>query len=182
MVDVGTFLGGSAEALLAGMPEDGRLITVDKFTGTAGASTANVAPYAMLRYATERLACWGDRVTVMVGASASAAGILPLASADLIFLDAAHDYENVKADIRAWLPVVKPDGIIAGHDLDKITKEPMSLQDIIDRSDLEWDASSGLHCGVIRAVFESFETVNLWPDLGSTIWTANPSDFRRREE
>lgn len=37
-------------------------------------------------------------------------------SLDFVFIDGSHDYDSVCKDIDAWLPKVKPYGILAGHD------------------------------------------------------------------
>lgn len=49
-------------------------------------------------------------------------------SLDVVFIDACHEYECVKADIVAWLPKVKRGGYLAGHDY------PWSAGDAVKRA------------------------------------------------
>ena len=48
--------------------------------------------------------------------SPEAAAIFPDGYFDLVYIDAYHYYEAVCMDITAWLPKVRPGGLLAGHD------------------------------------------------------------------
>jgi hypothetical protein len=48
--------------------------------------------------------------------SALAAGRFADKSVSFVFIDANHSEESVSRDIAAWLPKVKPGGVLAGHD------------------------------------------------------------------
>jgi cephalosporin hydroxylase len=67
------------------------------------------------RYALEEYA------HIIIGKSVDTAPLFPDGSLACVFIDAAHDYDSVLADLRAWTPKVSKvlyNGIIAGHDYD----------------------------------------------------------------
>ncbi len=66
-------------------------------------------------YATEKVGV-SDGMVPMRMSSSEAAKRFNDGSVRFAFLDADHQYGAVKADIEAWLPKVKPGGILAGHD------------------------------------------------------------------
>jgi hypothetical protein len=55
-------------------------------------------------------------VDILRGPSVRMAQHVKDGSCDLVYIDACHSYDCVKADIEAWAPKVKPGGIIAFHD------------------------------------------------------------------
>ncbi len=48
--------------------------------------------------------------------STMAAELIPNESVDFVFIDAIHTYDHCRADILAWLPKIRPGGMIAGDD------------------------------------------------------------------
>lgn len=61
---------------------------------------------------------YGDRAKIIPISSPEAVELFDDTELDFCFIDAAHDYESVKADIIAWLPKVKPSGWLILHDFD----------------------------------------------------------------
>ena len=57
-----------------------------------------------------------DHAHMLVGRTVDAALSFQDEGIDLIFIDADHSYDGVMADIRAWMPKMKPGSIMAGHD------------------------------------------------------------------
>lgn len=63
---------------------------------------------------------YDDLISLIISDSITASQLFTDRSVDWVHLDARHDYENVKADIRAWLPKVKAGGWLTGDDYDPV--------------------------------------------------------------
>ena len=75
------------------------------------------------------------------------------ASVDFLFIDADHSEESVYADMITWLPKMKPEGVVAGHD---------------------WDRNS------VRRAFSKIYSAVAQPSLTKgSIWYINVKDFGR---
>ena len=57
-----------------------------------------------------------ERINPVQAVSWEGAAFYADESLDFVFIDAAHDYESVTKDLKAWYPKVKKGGVIAGHD------------------------------------------------------------------
>lgn len=64
----------------------------------------------------KRLSQFGSKSEIIRLPSVEASKLFPDNFFDFIYIDAAHEYKFVKEDIDSWLPKLKQNGIIAGHD------------------------------------------------------------------
>jgi len=114
-VEVGSWKGKSISYLRDCLDDLGKrdveVIAVDTFEGDNDTGAQNTFD--------EFKANIGCRdIKVMQVDSLQAASTFEDGSLDGVFIDAAHDYDSVKADIAAWLPKVSQIGFFGGHDID----------------------------------------------------------------
>jgi predicted O-methyltransferase YrrM len=116
-VEVGSWEGRSSHALLSGCK--GTVWCVDHFKGSP--SEINETHKRATEEDISKL--FSDNVghfqnlILMKMESTQAAKMFLDKSVDMVFLDGAHDFESINADIKAWLPKAKK--LICGHDADQ---------------------------------------------------------------
>ena len=108
IVNIGAGAGTSALAFLEARL-DARVITVD-------VQEAGVGSLEGEENALREAGCWDDPRYAQVLGDSAQAGASWKEPVDMVFVDGDHSYSSVVRDIDAWLPHIKPGGIIAFHD------------------------------------------------------------------
>lgn len=116
-VEVGVAEGLFSRDMLAwGIP---KLYMVDvwKHTEISGdGSSADEWHSANFKNAQKLVSSYGDKAVILKGLSTNMVRHVPDNSLGLVYLDACHTYECVKADLKAWFPKLVKGGVMAGHD------------------------------------------------------------------
>lgn len=114
IVEVGSWKGRSTHALASSCP--GTVWAVDTWKGSRQEQEGphvEATVHEILPIFKENMKDFMNVVAVEME-SVEAAKMFEDKSVDMVFIDGAHDYESVKADIAAWLPKAKT--LICGHD------------------------------------------------------------------
>ncbi len=158
--EVGSWKGGSAETIGNIVKENnGMLCCVDNWKGNEGVAghveAKNGDVFAIFERNMERCGL-NDYVTAIKANSVDAAKSFPDGYFDVVFIDADHRYDHVKADIMAWMKKVRVGGVLCGHDCEQyFSKLPDHFQFMMTDY-LESDMLSVYHPGVILALYEIF--------------------------
>jgi len=108
MVESGTYMGASA-AMMLEANHTGHLWCVDKFmvAGTQKVTEFFLAPYIA-----------ANQCELIVGDSTKAAEMLQHLKGriDFVWVDDGHAEEDLVRDITSFLPLMRPGGILCGHD------------------------------------------------------------------
>lgn len=116
MVEVGCKEGRTTEWILENVP-DSTVYAIDPMRPVAN-SAEDYADWdyeAIEQEFRSRTEKYGDRVVLDKRTSFRVAAELE-AEFDLVFIDAAHDFESVAQDIDVWYSHLKDGGLMCGHD------------------------------------------------------------------
>jgi hypothetical protein len=148
--EIGVFAGALSAELLK--RKDLTLLMVDSWAGAensdyigdsgdfhAGLTQAEQDRYCEATKQSVKFA--GARGWIMRRPSLEAAALVEDGFLDFVFIDADHSYEGCRADIQAWMPKLKPGGLLSGHDYDNPDFQKFGVKRAVD--ELGFDVELG---------------------------------------
>jgi predicted O-methyltransferase YrrM len=121
LVELGSFEGRSTVAIAAVMPPQSVLHCIDHFQGSPEHQAAGLDISGIFESFLQNVERFGVRRCIRVLRSHTVPAAREFAdhSIDLLFHDASHDFESVVADLRAWMPKLKPGGWLVCDDYEE---------------------------------------------------------------
>lgn len=128
VIELGSYLGGSAIYIAQCLPEGGRHYCVDHWESPE--SLWDAPPYAKGLAPSDANGVYGQFLSNMIHAG-TADTVIPVRMCtekavgyflenrivpDLVYVDAAHDEASVYADLSAYFPMIRGRGVICGDD------------------------------------------------------------------
>jgi hypothetical protein len=123
--EIGVYCGRSLFASCAGMSRPAKAYAVERGFGNDDFDK-NLNPPSMqwhgevLQSTIRSIGVVNEGVSVELITDVSSSAAMKLwrdrESLDSVYIDASHTYEDVLADIGFWRPIIRPGGIISGHD------------------------------------------------------------------
>ena len=173
LVEVGSWTGCSSSSLAQVIRAfGGHLYCVDHWEGSTDTALVELAKnndvYKIFETNLTKAGLW-DYLTPLIMDSKTACDKFEDASIDFLFIDGDHRYQQFKEDLDRWLPKMKANGIICGHDCEgyysKLSPEAKARID----SRLEDDYTGIYHAGVIKGLFDLWgNDYSIFPD--TRIW------------
>lgn len=166
--EFGTFVGGSALAILPQVAEfGGRLYCVDHFLGNEDDPATDCPRGGVVSLMLSRTEEYWKSLTVIIGETSEVLNF-PSDFADMVFIDAGHSYHDVCFDIRCAYHLLKDGGILCGHDYIKHLNEcdPYLVEKYAKTPSGGCD--DGIGYGVIKAVHDMVGEPNHQP--GTAVW------------
>lgn len=116
IAELGSWKGRSTHALASGMGDKGEIIAIDTFQGSQeeGDKTNSIAKVEDILATFKENTKQFKNIIVNQGKGLDLVGMYVDKGLEAVFIDAGHTYEEVKADIEAYLPKAK--FLICGHD------------------------------------------------------------------
>ena len=122
VIEVGCWLGASTRHMASMLPPGGVVYAVDHWLGSIENQQGQDSWFPILPKLYDQFlsnvihAQLTDKIIPIRKGSLEASEYLEGTYADVVYIDASHDYESVYADLNAWYPFVNGHGTLCGDD------------------------------------------------------------------
>lgn len=116
VIEVGSWAGKSTRFIADRIPEDGKVYAVDTWLGSPELEKEERLPNIFHLFCSNVVHAGLTHKIIPIRMQSLEAAKALNVTADFIYIDAAHDEDNVFQDVLAWSQHLAPDGIICGDD------------------------------------------------------------------